>query len=182
MRLDVSGRENVPAGGPLVVCSNHIAWLDPVVLGVVLPRRIAFMAKEELFRYPVFGWCLRLLGAFPVKRGTADRNAVHFAGRVLSRGGVVGMFPEGTRSRTGQLGKAHNGAAYLAVRNRARVVPVGIRGPYGFARRIAVAIGPAMSLGEEGSKRITSKDMDEAAGRIMEAIASLVKRESPIAG
>lgn len=179
--LEVSGRENVPSSGPVVVCSNHIAWLDPVVLAKVFPFKISFMAKEELFRYPVFGQVLRAVGAFPVKRGKADRGAIQAASAVLRQGGALGMFPEGTRSRTGEMGKGHNGAAYVAVRNRAAVLPVAIVGPYRIGRPVTVNIGKAMTL-TGGGDRVSSQEMGEAAARVMEAIAGLLNRRRVSAG
>ena len=179
-RIEVRGRGNVPRVGPLVVCSNHLAWWDPVVLAMAVPLKISFMAKRELFGYPVFGWLLARLGAFPVRRGTADRQAIRAAEAVLESGGVLGMFPEGTRSETGELGKAHSGAGYLAIRSGARVLPVGISGEYRVGGRLRVVIGEPMDL-TGGAGRVSSKDMKEAGDRVMGAIAELTGRGSCVA-
>lgn len=178
--IEVNGRENVPSSGPVIVCSNHIGWIDPVVLAMVIPLRVSFMAKEELFRYPVFGGVLLRVGAFPVKRGKSDRNAVRIASAVLKNGGVLGMFPEGTRSRTGEMGKGHNGAAYLAIRNGAAVLPVGIAGPYRLGRPVRVSVGKPIVL-EGAGERVSSDEMGIASARVMEAIAGLLDRGSAIA-
>ncbi|NPV70945.1 MAG: 1-acyl-sn-glycerol-3-phosphate acyltransferase [Firmicutes bacterium] len=180
-RVRVWGKENVPSTGPLIVCSNHLNWWDPVVVAGAVPRKVSFMAKEELFRYPVFGQVLRMVEAFPVRRGAADRQAIASAGKVLAAGGAVGVFPEGTRSRTGELGKANNGGAYLAMRNAAPVLPVGITGPYGVGRTVKVIIGePFMLDGFAG--RPTSQDVEHGGARVMKAIAGLIDRGKSIEG
>ncbi len=178
-RVRVTGAENVPGSGPLVVCANHISWWDPVLVAGVVPRKICFMAKEELFRYPLFGRALLMLGAFPVRRGTSDRRAIVTARGVLERGGVIGVFPEGTRSRTGELGKAHNGAAYLAMRNGAAVLPVGITGPYRIGQPVKVAIGKPLTLGT-GVEKPASQEVGRAGALVMEAIAGLIDRGNTV--
>ncbi len=128
-RLKASGRDNLPAGGCVVAC-NHISLLDPPVIGCSLPiaRRVHFMAKDELFKIPVFGWFITRMGAFPVRRGMSDRSAIREAIRLLKSGETVGMFPEGTRSKTGQLGIPQPGMAMLAVKAGVPVVPAAIIG------------------------------------------------------
>ena len=105
LRLEVKGAENIPATGPLVIASNHLSLLDPPVIGVASTRKVHFMAKQELF-VPVLGDIYKLLGAFPVKRGGADRTAIKHGIDLMLDGGVLAIFPEGTRSKTGALGKA----------------------------------------------------------------------------
>ena len=105
LRLEVRGTEHIPARGPVVLACNHLSLLDPPVLGEAATRRIHCMAKEELFHNPIFGYIIRSLGAFPVRRGAADRNAIKHGMELLKRGEVVAVFPEGTRSKTGALGR-----------------------------------------------------------------------------
>ena len=109
LRLEVKGAENIPATGPLVIASNHLSLLYPPVIGVASTRKVHFMAKQELF-VPVLGDIYKLLGAFPVKRGGADRTAIKHGIDLMLDGGVLAIFPEGTRSKTGALGKAEPGA------------------------------------------------------------------------
>ena len=115
-RERVEGREHVPKTGPFVLAANHVSYIDPVVLGVACPRPIHFMAKAELFRIPVLGFLIRELGAFPVQRGAADRSAIRRALRILNDGGVVGVFPEGTRNRRGEVLNPQGGAALIALK------------------------------------------------------------------
>src|SRR5512133_2281597 len=110
-RVRVHGIEKVPTSGAFILVSNHLNLIDPPVLGSLLGRRVVFMAKEELFGVPLVGWVVKSYGAFSVRRGQADRQALRTATEVLNRGGVIGIFPEGTRSKTGRMIEAHPGAA-----------------------------------------------------------------------
>lgn len=130
-RLRVIGRENIPKEGPVLLCSNHVAMKDPVILGVVQRRQVFYMAKEELFRNGFIGSVLRGLGAFPVKRGTGGTDALEEAYTLLGENAVVGVFIEGTRSKTGELQRPKTGAALLHYRTKAPVVPVCITGSGG---------------------------------------------------
>lgn len=129
-RLEVEGRENVPGRGPVILASNHSSYLDPPVVGVGCPRRVHFMAKEELFSSRPLGALLGSLGGFPVARGTADRGALRTARRLLDGGEVLGIFPEGKRGR-GALGEGEAGTAWLSVVTGSPVVPVAVIGTAG---------------------------------------------------
>lgn len=127
LRLEVKGTENIPAAGPLVIASNHLSLLDPPVIGVAATRKVHFMAKQELF-VPVLGDIYKVLGAFPVKRGGADRTAIKHGIDLMLDGGVLAIFPEGTRSKTGALGKAEPGALMMAGKANAAIVPTCVKG------------------------------------------------------
>jgi 1-acyl-sn-glycerol-3-phosphate acyltransferase len=126
-RLSVEGLENLPASGPVVLAANHISYLDPLVVGLASPRRTAFVAKEELFSIPVFGWYIRKLEAFPVRRGAADRRALKLALDKLNSGQVVGIFPQGARQPEGVI-QGFPGAALMAYKTGAVILPTAIRG------------------------------------------------------
>ncbi len=165
-----SGVENVPRRGRVILCANHISWWDPVILACSLQRRVYFMAKEELFSFGPFRWFLRALGAFPVRRGQPDRAAIRHALQLLQEGKVVGIFPEGTRSRTGVLGRSEPGAALLAVLAKAPVIPVLIRGPYRFRAPVSVTFGHQFYL-QRTTRR--SHELGRLGGEILSRIAEL---------
>ena len=123
-RMKVIGAENVPKEGPVLLCSNHLAKRDPVLLGLSQRRQVFYMAKEELFQNKFLGGMFRMLGAFPVKRGSGGSDALEDAYALLAQNGVVGVFIEGHRSRDGKLLKPKTGAALLAYETKAPVVPV----------------------------------------------------------
>ncbi len=156
----VRGLENVPKQGGAIIASNHLSFLDPVVVGSALRRRTYYFAKAELF-VPIFGWIIRKCYAFPVERGGADMAAAKAAIKLLRGGELLTMFPEGTRSRDGSLGEISTGAAMLASRGGVPIIPCALRGtnqvmPIGakfFRRgRVAVSFGEPVDSLQYGEK------------------------------
>ncbi|NLI61637.1 MAG: 1-acyl-sn-glycerol-3-phosphate acyltransferase [Clostridiales bacterium] len=143
-RPKVQGLENFPKSGKVIVYSNHISLLDPIIIGCLLPRKIYFMAKAELFKNPFFNFVLKKLGAFPVKRGTADLSAVKNSLQVLKDGNVFGIFPEGTRGRQGRVQHFSHGLAAIAHRSKAQIIPIGVIGEYRLFHPIKIKIGQAL--------------------------------------
>ncbi len=167
-RIRLQGEEHVPEVGPVILASNHRSNMDPVVLASAVRRPVAFMAKAELFVWPL-GWILHWIGQFPVRRGGIDREALRHTDAVLARGSVLGLFPEGTRG-DGQFASVHPGLAYIMVRQQCPVVPVAIFGTervrrrFGwlpFASPIRIVIGPAIDLpqstGDRAGRRAASE-------------------------
>jgi 1-acyl-sn-glycerol-3-phosphate acyltransferase len=155
----VTGEDNVPAFGPLVVASNHISYWDPPVLGTWFPRTIHFMAKSELWNNPVLGALISAVHAFPVERASADVAAIRRALRVLKNGEVVGIFPEGRRNIAGDA-QARSGAVLLASIARCPIVPVALLGTNRAAKQwrkshVEVRIGAPLSF--QGSQRKPTK-------------------------
>jgi 1-acyl-sn-glycerol-3-phosphate acyltransferase len=126
-RTRVIGRSNMPATGGVVLAGNHISYADPILLWCCSPRPVHFMAKSELWESTLFGTGLDYFWAFPVNRGEPDRVALTRAGEYLKAGEPVGIFPEGTRNLDGRA-EAQGGAAFIALRSRVPIVPVGIAG------------------------------------------------------
>ncbi len=151
--LKVEGRENIPDKGAIIVAPNHKSYWDPPVIGTAVSNRIIhYMAKEELFKNPIFGWVIRQFGTFPVKRGTVDRQAVRQAVRELKSGNPLGIFPEGTRIKREGLGRFHSGMASLALMTGTPVVPVAVIGTMDLPKKngpLAVLIGKPIEVKKE---------------------------------
>jgi 1-acyl-sn-glycerol-3-phosphate acyltransferase len=127
-RLERHGRDHIPRTGPVILAANHRSFLDPFVVGVCLRRPVYFVAKQELFEKRWQGWLLNALGAFPIRRGESDEEAVATSKAILARGDAVVIFPEGTRIRSGSLGRPKRGVGRLALESGAPVVPVAVAG------------------------------------------------------
>lgn len=150
LRVEVQGREHVPDSGRVLICANHISNYDPPLLGSSLTRSAYYLAKDELFHPWPMGAYMRSVHCIPVARGRADRGALEQALTYLRNDEALVVFPEGTRSRTGELGEFQRGAAFLARRTGAPIVPVGIQGPYGWRRRVVIRFGPSFTLPKSG--------------------------------
>jgi len=173
--MRVYGAENVPKTGPLIVASNHVSYFDPPVLGTASPRRIAYMAKQQLFAIPILGSLISAVGAYPVDREGSASAAVKRSVEALRRGGAIGIFPEGTRNLDGSA-QAHTGVALLASLGKAPVVPARLVGTDRATRLQAIRVyfGPALTLA--GGRKATREDMANFTGEVMRAIRSLPER------
>ena len=120
------GKENIPKEGSFIMVSNHGSLLDPPLLGHALGRNISFMAKAELFKIPFLGFIIKACGAYPVKRGIADKNTIKTACKKLSNDNCIGIFIDGTRQKNGRVNKPKQGAALLAFKNQKLLLPVAI--------------------------------------------------------
>ena len=120
------GRENIPQKDPFIMVSNHGSLLDPPLLGHALGRNISFMAKAELFKIPFLGFVIKACGAYPVKRGIADKNTIKTACKKLANDNCIGIFIDGTRQKNGLVNKPKQGAALLAFKNQKLLLPVAI--------------------------------------------------------
>ena len=148
--LHVEGRENIPRKGAIIVAPNHKSNFDPPIVGVAFKDRIIhYMAKEELFKNPIFGYILRQFGTFPVKRGSIDRMAIRRAILELKEGNALGIFPEGTRIQREGLGRFHSGMASLAFMSGVSILPVAVVGSVAMPRKcgpLAVLIGKPIEV------------------------------------
>jgi 1-acyl-sn-glycerol-3-phosphate acyltransferase len=175
----------IPARGGVVVVSNHLSMLDPLLLGMLFPRQLHFMAKEELFRFKPLGWYLRQGGTFAVRRGETDRGAIRQAESLLRDGEMVMIFPEGHRSETGGIVAARAGAVMLAARTNSQILPVAISGTEKLRLkqlpgqsylnmlrrpRIEVAVGEPITVDPSGRGAARRK----AAEEVMRSIVTLL--------
>jgi 1-acyl-sn-glycerol-3-phosphate acyltransferase len=172
-RIEVIGRENLPSEGGVLLCANHIDNLDPPVVGITAARPVHFMAKDELFNIPVLGKIVSNLNAFPVKRGMSDREALRKGLAILKQGKVLGLFPEGTRSKTGETGKGLAGAGFFALRSEAHVVPCAIIGPYKAFNKLKVVYGKPIDMETVRSNKLNA---EEATDLIMNEIKKLISQ------
>lgn len=160
-RLEVFGLENIPGEGGFIMAANHASYLDPPVIGAVSTRRVRFMAREGLFKIPIFGTFIKIF-SFPVKRDKPHPSAIKESVRRLRKGELIVMFPEGSRSADGNLLEAKRGLSVLAAMSRTPVVPTFIRGtekalPVG-ARlprpsKITVVFGSPLAMNKEETEK-----------------------------
>ncbi len=145
-RVRVLGKENIPNSGGAILCANHIHIFDPVLMILGTRRQVQFMAKAEVFSWPIIGVLARLAGAFPVKRGDADIRAIKHSLLILRKGGVLGIFPEGTRGKAGEVKAPFQGATMLAERTQSLIVPAAIAGSYKFRQSLTIVFGQPVSV------------------------------------
>ena len=186
IRCRVTGQNNVPPDGPLLIVTNHLSNADQYLLYFTIKRKMMFMAKEELFRSPLIRVLVRGFGAFPIYGEGIDRRTLSEAYRVLDKGFALAMFPEGARSRQAQLRRARPGSAMIALDKNLPILPVGIAGIEArwngilwsvFHRpRITVNIGPTFTL-PATHQTPTKKKLVELSDLIMEHIARLLPPE-----
>lgn len=180
--LTVAGRGHVPARGPCIIAANHSSFLDAILLAAFAPRPIRFMTKNSQFAHPLLVRFLPWAGAFPVRRYTTDVGAVRNVRRVLARGAVLGLFPEGERCWDGRLQPFKRTAVRLMLALGVPVVPAGIAGAYalmprwtGRVRRgpVAIRFGPPLALARIPAGAQTPADVERAAAGLREAILAL---------
>lgn len=179
--LRIKGVENVPRDGAAIIVCNHLSMVDPFVVGYAANRLVSFMAKEELFGVPVVGFVIRKVGAFPVDRSRRDPASLRIALTVLKGGELLGMFPEGTRSTTGDMQELRAGAARLAARTRTPIIPAAVHNtdhalpPGKLLRpaRISLTFGLPFELTELYDRNEKGDGMERALALIKEKIEAL---------
>ena len=174
----IEGLARLPQGDGFVVVANHINWKDPPWIEFAVGRAIRYMAKREVFDFPLLGLLLRSIGCFPVRRGESDRRAMVLALRVLEAGQPLGFFPEGHRSESGALIRAHPGIAFLALRSGKTCVPLAVMGTDRsrlgrfWRRDILLRIGEPFRARD--LPEVSSGDEQAIADAIMRRIAELL--------
>ncbi len=177
--LKLQGIHNLPDKGPVIIAANHVSNWDPLIIAVAIERPVHYMAKSELFNNILLGKLLYKVNAFPVKRGAADRKAIKNALDILRQGEILGMFPEGTRNKTGEEIKLQLGVAMLVLKAKAPVVPVACLGtnrkfPIGWFKPLVVRIGKPLNIHKYEGQKIKTSTMEELSVQIKEEINSLL--------
>jgi 1-acyl-sn-glycerol-3-phosphate acyltransferase len=189
VRLDVLNPENLPSDGPAIVVANHLSFFDSVLLMFALPRPVSVLGKAEYTDRRLTNWLFCGAGMIPIRReNPGDLNrAFAQVGEVLDRGEVVGMFPEGTRSRDGLLHRGHSGAAHLALTTGAPIVPVGIIGtdqilPTGARlvrpfRHATISVGEPIQVADSGLTKSTNRARRQITDQLMGDIRRLCQQD-----
>lgn len=189
-RARIERIEHLPRSGPFIVVANHCSNLDPLMMGWAtghqIGRVVHFMAKIEMRGWPIIGWLATQAGVYFVRRGEGDRAAQRFSLETLAAGEPIAMFPEGTRSRNGRLKEGKGGAALIAMRSGAPLVPAGVSGTHrifpGRSRwprltRVRIAFGEPFMLPHQPDGRLDRAELARGTERIMSAIEALLPPE-----
>lgn len=172
----IKGKNNIPTTGAAIAASNHIHLADPVFLYFAQKRQLRFMAKAELFRNPILGWICKGYGAFPVERGTGDTESINTAEQVLREGKVLGIFPEGTRSKDGRVGRGKTGTIYIAHQTGAPIYPIAVfsqKSALKIGSRYTIACGDPVTAADLGVTEGTPREYRNAIRKLMNIICSL---------
>lgn len=185
VRVSISGVENVPVDGGLIFASNHQGAFDILILLASLPREFRFVAKSELFKVPFLGWYMSFAGYVPIERdvSASAHKTIGSVAEVLSKGECILIFPEGTRSKTGELGPFKRGSLMAAFNSGASVVPVAISGSYGMMPKntfvinrvpVTISFGKPLSFGKYVGKRPSREDYESELKGLREEIVRLL--------
>ena len=167
------GLENIPQSGGAVLCANHISNHDPLALAVFAPRVVRYMAKKELFDMPFISALVNWLHAFPVDRKANDTAAIKTAIKALKNGDIIGIFAQGTRVLSGEAKAAKSGAALIAIKSGAPIIPVSISGRYRLFGRVNIVYGEPIYFEELAGQRLTSDLLERAISVVMNKVEEL---------
>lgn len=174
----ILNKNSLPKNKGVILCCNHISYIDPIYLIFGQPKHhISFLAKAELFKVPVFSFILKKVGVIGIKRGSGDTAAIDRAVEVLKNGRVLGIFPEGTRSKTGEPLRPRSGAAVLALRTGADVMPAAVicQGRVRPFKKVTVVFGDIIKNEDLGLEKDNPSTINAASKKIMEAIIKLME-------
>lgn len=176
-KVEIVNLQNVPKTGSAILCANHNAELGMFFIGYRLKRFVRWMAKEELFKYPIFSSFIRWAGAFPVKRGKGDIGSVKTVLRLIKEGHIIGMFPEGTRVKNKNQAQvnAKAGVAMFAVQTGAPILPVAVEGGNKLFGKVRVIFGEPYFLEVEKGKKYSNDELTEISNGIMKKVYGLLE-------
>lgn len=176
-RVKKVGEENIPKQGAYIMCANHVSNWDPPILVACTKRKMYIMAKAELFKNNFIKWLARKCLVFPVKRGKMDIESIKFSLKVLKDGEILTIFPEGTRNGMEKNKKAQNGAAFMALRTGAPVIPVGIQGKMKPFHKVKLNYGKPLDFSKDQTNKPEKEQLDKVSKEIMEHIIMLTNEE-----
>ena len=174
-RIKITGRENVPKDGPLIMTGNHTHSFDALpMLFLITKRKVRLISKKELFKNKLIGWLFKTMGAFPVDRSNPrDIEAYKTASGVLKEKGVLGIFFQGTRSQDAEMKDAKNGVALFALKERAPILPFALVGTYKLFTSVTLTIGEPIYLDEYYGQKIKTELLSKVVKQIAEKVAAL---------
>lgn len=169
-RIKIEGKENLPKDGKVILCSNHINILDPVMLAIAVPRPIVFMAKKEVFENKILNKIFTKMGAFPVDREGSDLSAIRNSLKTLKEDKILGIFPEGTRVKEINLDSVKPGIGLIAIKGKAPVIPIYIDSKYNIFGKVNIIIGKPIGLDEYYGQKLGNEDYKDISKDIMQSI------------
>lgn len=169
-RINIRGKNNIPEDGKLILCSNHISLLDPIMLAIAVPRPINFMAKKELFESKILGKLISKLGAFPVDRDGSDLSAIRISLKTLKEDKVLGIFPEGTRVKEPNLNTVKAGIGLIAIKSKSPVIPIYIDSKYNIFGKVTIKIGEPIYFDEYHGQKLGTEHYKDISKNIMQSI------------
>lgn len=174
-RIKIVGKENIPKEGACIVCSNHKSYYDPPLMVAFNKRHINMIAKKDLLKNPIMAWLCKAFGAFMVERDGKDIEAVKQSLKILKNGGILGIFPEGTRNGLAKGEKVKNGAVLMAIKSGAPIIPAGIKGDYKLFRRVTMTYGEPIYYDKSKINQQDKEEIDKLTDELMNTIINLTK-------
>lgn len=172
-RVKVYNIENFPKEGPVIVSINHTSYWDVPLVGCLMPRKLHYMAKQDLFKVPLLGSFIKWVGAFPVARGKGDIGAIRTALEVLGQGKVVAIFPEGRRVKKGMEHSAKPGVALIAEKSGAPILPIAIGGKYRLFARVPITVGEPVWVEAPEKGHLSSDELKEISSGVLHTILTM---------
>ena len=175
-RLEIVRQTPSLPQGAMVLCGNHLHALDPLPFSMITRRQIYYMSKKEVFQKRFLGWVVTQLGAYPVDREGNDVKSMRHTLSLLKMGGVLGIFPEGTRSKDGQVHAFHPGAAMFALRTGAALVPVGFYGTFRPFSKLVMIVGAPMDLSAYAGQKPDNATIEEVTQQLRRRVIELMEQ------
>ena len=180
LNVKVINKEALNYEGGMILMANHVSGWDPILLHMAARCKVRYMAKAELFKFKPLGWLIKAFGAFGVERGRGDMGAMQQAFKIVREGGTLGIFPEGTRSKKGELGRFQHGASMIAMRAETRILPVYISRKARLFTRCYIVVGEPINLAERmGELSLADTSNVRAASEILRDEILKLKTQVP---